>query len=290
MTQTGTSRSAPGSAASESAGPMAGGRGTENDAGRAYRFTRLALALVISDMRFESSDPGPGDAVPWFDLPTLDGRRFRSDDLSGTGPVLMVFGSSTCPVTDDAAPGLRDLHRRFGDRVRFIMVNVREAHPGSSIRQPVTMRSKAENACMLQALHEFPFEVAIDDIDGTLHRALGPKPNSAYILGRDNTIVFRAHWASDTVALASALSSVAAGRTPAPDRAGGVMRASLRMLPHLGPTLDRAGRSAWYDMWRVAPPLAGLAAAMKLLRIRPVDGPPTLEVQRVPAARRGTTV
>jgi hypothetical protein len=40
----------------------------------------------------------------------------------------MVFGSSTCPVTDDAAAGLRQLHRQFGDRVNFVMVNVREAH------------------------------------------------------------------------------------------------------------------------------------------------------------------
>ena len=42
--------------------------------------------------------------------------------LVETCPALMMFGSSTCPVTDNSAPGLNALHRRFGDRVRFVMV------------------------------------------------------------------------------------------------------------------------------------------------------------------------
>ncbi len=49
------------------------------------------------------------------------------------------------------------------------------------------------------------------DIDGTLHRALSPKPNSAYVLGKDGTILFRAQWANDTKALAGALEAITAG-------------------------------------------------------------------------------
>jgi thiol-disulfide isomerase/thioredoxin len=108
------------------------------DPGRRYRFERLALPLVLKDLYFGKSDPGPGDRVPEFDLPAVGGGRFRSADLANTGPALLVFGSSTCPVTDNAAPGLIELHRRFGDRVRFVMVNVREAHPGCAFPQPGT--------------------------------------------------------------------------------------------------------------------------------------------------------
>ena len=41
-----------------------------------------------------------------------------------------------------------------------------------------------------------------------------------------------------------------------------------RMLPNIAPTLDRAGRGAWADMWRVAPPLAAIAWILKAFRIK----------------------
>ena len=73
--------------------------------GRRYRFERLVLGTVIKDMYFGKNDPGPGDRVPDFDLPMLDGGRFRSSDLGEAGPLMLCFGSYTCPVTDTAAPG-----------------------------------------------------------------------------------------------------------------------------------------------------------------------------------------
>ncbi len=110
----------------------------------------------------------------------------------------MIFGSYTCPVTDGAAPGLKELHVRFGDRVRFVMVDVREAHPGKAAPQPNSLDEKIAHAEQLRDLHGLEFEVAVDDIDGTLHRALSPKPNSAYVLGKDGAILVRAQWANDT--------------------------------------------------------------------------------------------
>lgn len=240
-----------------------------NEVGQRYRFERLALPVVLGDMRFNRGDPGPGDRVPEFDLPTVGGGRFRSSDLAETGPALLIFGSSTCPVTDNAAPGLNELYLRFGDRVRFVMVNVREAHPGKAFPQPRTLEAKMAHAEQLRDLHGFEFEVAVDDVDGTLHRALSPKPNSAYILGVDGTILFRAHWANDRKALAAALEAVVAGETPRRSQSGGLVKPMLRMIPNIAPVLDRAGSGAWTDLWRVAPPLAAIALALKALRGRP---------------------
>ena len=237
--------------------------------GRGYRFERLALGTVMKDMHFSKNDPVPGDRVPDFDLATLGGGRFRSTDLRETGPALLIFGSYTCPVTDNAAPGLKELHGRFGDRVRFVMVNVREAHPGETVRQPQTFDQKTAHAKLLGDVHGFEFEVAVDDIDGTLHRALSPKPNSAYILGKDGTILFRAQWANDTKAVAEALDAIAAGKSPGRTQSGGVVRSILRQLRNMAPVFDRAGGGAWRDMWRVAPPMASMAFALKSLHIRP---------------------
>lgn len=240
-----------------------------NDLGQRYRFARLALPVVLGDMRFGRGDPGPGDRAPEFDLPTVGGGRFRSRDLAKTGPALLIFGSSTCPVTDNAAPGLNELYFRFGDRVRFVMVNVREAHPGKAVPQPTTPEAKMAHAEQLRDLHGFAFEVAVDDMDGTLHRALSPKPNSAYILGADGSILFRAHWANDTKALAAALDAIVAGEAPSRSQSGGLVRPMLRIFRNIAPVLDRAGGGAWADMWRVAPPLAAIAFALKALRVRP---------------------
>lgn len=238
-------------------------------AGQRYRFERLALPVVLRDMHFNREDPGPGDRVPEFDLPTVGGGRFRSSDLAETGPALLIFGSSTCPVTDNAAPGLNELYFRFGDRVRFVMVNVREAHPGKAFPQPRMLDAKMAHAEQLRDLHGFEFEVAVDDMDGSLHRGLGPKPNSAYILGDDGTILFRAHWANDTEALAAALDAIVAGESLRRSQSGGVVKPTLRIFRNLAPVLDRAGGGAWADMWRVAPPLAAIALALKALRVRP---------------------
>jgi hypothetical protein len=194
------------------------------DTGRRYRFERLTLPIILRDLYFNKDDPGPGDRVPEFDLPTVDGGRFRSRDFAEIGPVLLIVGSSTCPMTDSAAPGLNELHLRFGDRVRFVMVNVREAHPGQTFPQPRTFGAKITHAERLRDLHVFGFEIAVDDLDGSLHRALSPKPNSAYVIGADGTILFRAHWANDAGALAAAMDAVVAGKLPRHSQSSGLAR------------------------------------------------------------------
>ncbi len=85
------------------------------------------------------------------------------------------------------------------------------------------------------------------------HRALSSKPNSAYALGKDGTILFRAHWANDTKALAAGLDAIAAGNPPRRSQSGGVVQLALQAVPYLAPVLDRAGGGAWGDKWRVAP-------------------------------------
>lgn len=131
------------------------------------------------------------------------------------------------------------------------------------------MPTSLAHAARLRELHGLPFEVAADDVDGGLHRALSLKPNSAYLLGHDGTILFRAHWANDVEALEEALEAVTSGRALRRLESGGLVKAMVRMTPHVAPVMDRAGRGAWADLWRVAPPLAALAPLLKVLRVRP---------------------
>jgi hypothetical protein len=191
-----------------------------DSAARAYRFQRFRTALLIDEMTFGPGVPGPGDRVPSFNLPVLDGGRLSSSDLGGR-PVLLAVGSRTCPVTESSGPVLRRLHAQFGDKIRFVLVNTREAHPGDLFGQPQTPEEKWAHATELRRHHDIPFEVAVDDIDGTLHRALTPKPNSAYLLDPAGIIRYRAHWANDERGLRGALSAQVQGRDPARAAAAG---------------------------------------------------------------------
>lgn len=236
-----------------------------NGEAEAYRYDRLKLRTVMTDMLFERTAPKPGDFVPDFNLPTTEGDRLRACDLPELGPVLLVFGSLSCPMTDSAVPSLRDQHRRHGTNVRFVLVNVREAHPGLRLPQPQTPGAKLARARQLRDMHALPFDVAVDDIDGTFHRAMSAKPNSAYLVGKDRRIILRALWANNAAVLERPLQEIASGRIPRPRKSAGLMLPMLRMLPYLAPVLDRAGRDAWTDMWRVMAPMAAIAMASKIL-------------------------
>lgn len=84
---------------------------TAVDRPESYRIDHPTIRVVMSDMLLPGTDLGPGDRIPSFDLPTTDGGGFRSADLTADDqPVLLVFGSLTCPVTARQHPpgGLAD--------------------------------------------------------------------------------------------------------------------------------------------------------------------------------------
>lgn len=71
--------------------------------------------------------PAPGDAAPSFSAPRLEGGGELSlEDLRGK-PVVLNFWASWCVPCEDEAPMLRRAHRRYGDRVAFVGVDVRDA-------------------------------------------------------------------------------------------------------------------------------------------------------------------
>jgi len=248
------------------------------DVGRRYRIARPTLGTVLSDLRIPTDHPGPGDPMPRLDLPTTDGGRFSNATVvAGGRPVLLVFGSLTCPVTESAGAGLVALHRKYGDAVDFVVVNVREAHPGATIRQPERAAAKLRNARALRSHHGFEFPVAVDDLDGGAHRAFGTRPSSAYLIDATGTILFRAHWSNRLAALERAVRAVSTGAAPHPTTAGQTIRALAGMAGGADVAFQAAGRGAMRDFWLVAPPVAAFLTLSRLFR-------------RLPPVRRRRTV
>lgn len=235
----------------------------------AYAYDTFTTGLIIGDLAFRGSDPGPGDQLPAFDIELLNGSRLTWNTL-GKRPVLIVFGSMTCPVTESSGPVLNDLHGRFGDQVRFVLVNTREAHPGEQLFQPRTMDAKRRRADQLRAHHGFRFEVAIDDIEGDFHRAMSPKPNSAYLVHPDGFIAYRAHWANDGAGLERAIIAVLEGKRTV-GRSRAMLGPLLRAIGHLPSIGKRGGAKVMRDVWRAVPPFAVMAVLTKPLGFLPAD-------------------
>lgn len=239
---------------------------------RTYRFDRPRVSDMVHDMFITAADLGPGQSAGSFDLPTTDGGAFRSTDLHAQRQwAFVIFGSQTCPVTASAVEGLARLHRTHGNAFRFVLVQVREAHPGERVAQPHTPDAKAERARALQRHFAIPFEVAIDDIEGTLHRRLGARPNSAFVLDPDGIIRLHVQWANETDAINEALDAFVSGAAPPAATITRTLPAILKAVGHMPSVLKTAGRRAVIDTALVAPPMAMMMAASKLFPFLPPD-------------------
>ena len=82
-------------------------------------------------------------------------------------------------MTANADPQLAHLYERLGERIAFATRYVREAHPGDRYPQPETFERKLELARGLKERDGLPRPVAVDGIDGELHRNLDQSRTSA---------------------------------------------------------------------------------------------------------------
>lgn len=219
-----------------------------------YVYRHVTPQVLFQDMVFSEKAPRPGDRLPSFDLPLAQGGRLLSDDLIAARPVLLVTGSFTCPMTVSSNPLLKQLHEEFGDQVAFVMLHVREAHPGEQRDQPGNDEEKMRHARDLQRRDQLPWPIAVDDPQGTVHRMLDEKPNAVWLAGRGGVILYRSLWAGDVKGLRKALERVANGERPSPDESHRRLVPMARGLGTMRETLQRSGPRAQRDLWRAAPP------------------------------------
>ncbi len=194
--------------------------------------------------------PATGQQAPEFELPDLDGETLRLSALRGR-PVVLEFGSYTCPIFSDRVPAMERLAREHPEAA-FLVIYVREAHPGEGQgphRSLVDKRSAAQKLVAEEALAR---RVLIDSLNGAVHRAYGGAWNPVYVIGADGRVMMRQAW-NHPEQVAAVLHGLKAGtRREVPE--------SLEMLREPGrkPTglrlLERGGPSALFDFYRSAPP------------------------------------
>lgn len=159
-----------------------------------YNYDTFRRHMMREHMHFNGG-PEPGQIAPDFDLPTISGTRVRLSEFRNRCPVLIEFGSITCPMTAGARPGLTRLFNDFANQVEFVSVYVREAHPGEVYPHHGSDRQKMQHARTWAREDDVPWTVAVDPVDGNTHLAYGPLPNSVYLVDRTGRVAFRALWA-----------------------------------------------------------------------------------------------
>ena len=229
-----------------------------DEAAEAYPYDHVTAKILWKDLDFSSDAAQPGEFMPTFDLPTAGGTRISTADLLGR-PFLLYTGSITCPMTASANIFLKRLHARLGSSIAFVMLYVREAHPGENWPQPRTLRQKLEHARAIAARDDLPWPIAIDDLEGTVHRALDTRPNVAYLADCSGTILFRSLCADDRKGMAEALESIAHGECPPASESRRRFTPLAQGIGNLRWITSDAGSRAQRDLWRAVPPVALIA-------------------------------
>ena len=86
------------------------------------------------------SGPTPGEEILDFTLCSLDGEKVKLTDFKGQWLVLET-GSLTCPMYVKNINPIKSVINKYPD-VEFLVVYVREAHPGSRQGAHATLAQK----------------------------------------------------------------------------------------------------------------------------------------------------
>ena len=226
----------------------------------------------------------PGAEAPDFELPSTDGARVRLSSLRGK-PVVLHFVSYTCPVTRGGVYTMRELRRLYGDRVQFVEVLVRQAHPGERHGAYRSDQDKLDDARLLELEEHLPGPVLIDDLAGTVQLAYGGLAAAVYLIDSRGTIVFCGTW-GHSPALRQAIDEMLAD-----DTLGSTVGKPVDRRPHLAAAIVagqrgpiRGGRQSLIDLELGFP---GAMALMLVGRVaRPVLAPLALRTTPVPNAVR----
>ncbi|MGA8182820.1 MAG: tetratricopeptide repeat protein [Terriglobia bacterium] len=150
-----------------------------------------------------SSAPAVHDLAPAFELQEVGtSKEMGLRQFRGKSPVVLVFGSYTCPNFRDSADTLKSLNSKYGRRIPFYLVYIREAHAtnnwqstenereGISLAPAKTMAEKQGHAVMCTRRLHLQFPALVDGIDGRVEKAYAAWPSHVFVIGEDGRILY----------------------------------------------------------------------------------------------------
>lgn len=168
--------------------------------------SRLSLicAYLAGDVGPPSDGPTLGDLAPDFTLTTPDGKgKITLSAHRGKRPQVLVLGSFTCNRFRAQSGDVENLYRRYKDRVDFVAVYVREAHPtdgwalpfnervGISIAQPRAFEERRAAASTCCASLKSAIPMVVDEIDDRAGVAYCGMPDRLYVLDTKGRVAYK---------------------------------------------------------------------------------------------------
>ena len=144
-----------------------------------------------------------GDQSPDVELTRYFGSTFRLSSLWAKRPVVLVFGSCTCPPFRKKIGDLRGIYARYKEEAEFLTVYVSEAHPDDEwqtesnrkdrivFNRPRGFEERRQAAKILVERLEYDLPVAIDSMDDQAEAAYAAWPERMYVVAAGGRIVYR---------------------------------------------------------------------------------------------------
>lgn len=139
--------------------------------------------------------PGPKageDANYNYSLTDLDGNAVKLSDYKGKWLVI-ESGSLTCPMYVKNVKPFAKVREKYPD-VEWLVVYVREAHPGEKARPAKTIDEKIAYAKRNRDDYKEGRKILVDDVKGTWHHDWGLLPNTVYVINPEGKVIYRADW------------------------------------------------------------------------------------------------
>ena len=145
----------------------------------------------------------PGSEAPDFALlPPSGETRVRLSSFRGKKPVVVIFGSYTCPKFRSQVEALNSLYDRYRDRAGFLLVYIREAHgdsawqstanerEGVDLRDASDLQEKRSYATMCTRKLKIRYPAVVDELDDAVEKKWSAFPSRVYVIDRGGRVVF----------------------------------------------------------------------------------------------------
>jgi len=164
---------------------------------------------------FENAGLLIGQSAVNFTLKDLLGAEYRLSQLLVETPVVMIFGSFTCPPFGERIVATEEMQIYYDGRMKFIIIYIVEAHPvgtvcpytgeewttsasrdkdGEPLTQPSTYQERVSQSTQMVQELGITIPVLIDEMDNPVWCTYGPAPNIAYLIDSDGKIVTKQGW------------------------------------------------------------------------------------------------
>ncbi len=163
---------------------------------------------------FHQQAPGLGVLAPVFRAVTLEGHPVALADFTGERPVVVQFGSYSCPVFRYREREMRQVYEEFKEVAHFLVVYTVEAHPVGTpgpyrdeewvtwinwitnvlIPQPTTLDARRAQAAQSRDALNIRRTVWVDGVDNAVWEQYGSAPSSAFVLNSSGAVVLRQVW------------------------------------------------------------------------------------------------